>query len=367
MRSNCMSDLEIDAFLRRELEAARLLQFADHIGECETCRDKLAQRQNLGATKTSVEQDLQRFADHISEKELQQYVTGKLGLARIAEIDRHLVRCAQCAEEVRNLRNFVTSLPSASRSQFRRPLVYISATVMIAAVVIASFWTWRGREVLALNDAGGRIILDQRGKLKGVDSLTGAQLEIVQQALSQQKISVPAGLFDLTGKSDVLMGTTEQTRFRVTTPVGTFVNSLRPTLSWTSDPQSAGYTVTIYDESTKKNITSPLLQTTEWIVSSDLERGHTYVWQVVSLRKQGGEIIAPSPPSVPAKFSVLDKETASELQQLPPSHLVRGILYAHVGLLDDAKQELRTLQQENPESKIVLRLLQQLETQGLDR
>ena len=45
--------------------------------------------------------------------------------------------------------------------------------------------------------------------------------------------------------------------------------------------------------------------------------------------------------------------------------IVLGYQTFFFGLLDDAKQELKTLQHENPESKIVLRFLQQLETRGL--
>lgn len=356
-----MSDAEIDAFLRRELDAARLLQFTDHIAECETCRDKIARRQDLTAAKNNIEQDLQRIADHVAEEDLQQYVSGKLGIARIAEIDRHLIRCAQCTEEIRDLRNFVTSLPSAASSQSARRLEYIGALVVAIAVIAGAFLFTRRRDLVTLNDAGGRVVLDQHGKLKGVDSLTAAQLEIVRQALSQQKISTPPGLHDLSGKSETLMGPTGTSSFRVVAPIGTVVKELRPILSWTPDPGSTGYVVTIRDDDTKEGITSPLLQGTEWTVPRDLAHSHTYEWQVASSRRQGKEAVEPAPPSTPVKFRILDQKTTKELQHLPPSHVVRGILYANAGLLDDAQQEFRTLQQQNPGSKITADLLQQLE------
>ena len=67
------------------------------------------------------------------------HLGGKLGIARIAEIDRHLVRCAECTQEVRDLRDFVTSLPSAGRVQSRQAWAYIGAIVVAVAFVIGSF------------------------------------------------------------------------------------------------------------------------------------------------------------------------------------------------------------------------------------
>src|SRR5215813_11373302 len=118
-----MSDSEINVFLRRELEDSRLLQLADHIAECEICREKLARQKDALPAQTSIEQDLHKLADHITEEELQQYVTGKLDLARIRAIDGHLQRCSQCAAEVGDLRNFVTSLPVAT-PQARTPYAF---------------------------------------------------------------------------------------------------------------------------------------------------------------------------------------------------------------------------------------------------
>jgi hypothetical protein len=120
------------------------------------------------------------------------------------------------------------------------------------------------------------------------------------------------------------------------------------------------YIVTVKDQNSGEVVKSSLLKTTYWTVPTDLERSHTYIWQVVSSRKHGEEVIAPPPLAPAAKFIVLDESTNSKLQHLPPSHLVRAVLYADAGLLDDANRELTMLQNANPKSSLVRNLSDQL-------
>src|ERR1051325_1778182 len=138
-----MTELEVKAFLRRELETPRLVQFADHIAECESCREKLAQHKDAVPAKSSIEQDLENLADHISEEDLQQYIAGKLDLVRIQAIDGHLIRCPQCKEEVRDLRSFAASAPSLIGLQARRPNPLARAgIIMIVAMAVAAVLFW---------------------------------------------------------------------------------------------------------------------------------------------------------------------------------------------------------------------------------
>src|SRR5262245_59850979 len=135
VQSACMTDAEIGGFLRRELESSRLLMCADHIAECEICRGKLASRQDLAAARSQVEGDLSPFVDHISEDAIQKYVAGQLGLARIREIDGHLANCAQCAEEVRDLRDFVNEMPSARIFFLHKRSLAIAAFAVVLLLI----------------------------------------------------------------------------------------------------------------------------------------------------------------------------------------------------------------------------------------
>jgi hypothetical protein len=85
----------------------------------------------------------------------------------------------------------------------------------------------------------------------------------------------------------------------------------------------------------------------------------------VTAVKDGQEVISPAAPAPEARFKVLGAATMKELERLeaahPDSHLVRGVLYAQAGLLDDAEREFRALLEANPQSPTAQKLLQSVE------
>ncbi len=358
MQSSCISDADIHAFLRRDLAPQRLLECSDHIAECDICRDKIAHRQGLASAKSRVEEELSPLVDHVPEEDIQRYVAGRLRLSRVAEIDGHLAKCAQCAGEIRDLRNFVASQSVARPFYYRKEFLSAAAAVLVLVAIVFAV-ARRPRELVSLNDVSGTVSIARDGTLHGIGSLNADEERSVRQALIQQRLSLPASLRELNQKTGVLMGAAEAGPLQVVSPVGTVVQSQRPTMSWTPDPASHGYRVTLKDQNTGAVKTTPLLQGTSWTVPSDLERGHVYDWQVISL-DHGKERIAPAPPSPPASFAILNEQTNSKLQRLPASRLVRAVVYADAGLLDDAERELRALQNENPKSLLVQNLLDQL-------
>jgi hypothetical protein len=358
LQSACMTEPEVDAFLRRTLREPRFLECADHIIECETCRNKLGRQQSLATARLQIEEDLSHFVEHVPEDDIQQYVSGRLGPARIHEINGHLTRCARCAKEVEDLRDFVASQRHVRAFYLRRE--FMAAAAILVVAVLVSLSLRRPRDLVVLNDASTRVSLDERGTLTGVGALTADQMKTVREALTQQRLAFPSTLRELNEKPGALMGAAEPAPFRLQAPAGTVVRDNRPTLSWTSDSASAGYRVTVQDKNTGEIITTPLLRTTSWTVSRILIRGHTYAWQVVSSRKDGNEVIAPRPPWPSAEFLILDESTNAKLLQLPFSHLARAVVYANAGLLDDADRELQALQEENPQSQLVQKLLSQL-------
>ena len=82
--------------------------------------------------------------------------------------------------------------------------------------------------------------------------------------------------------------------------------------------------------------------------------------------KDGQEITSPRPPAPQAKFRVLDQAKANELAQARrdhrSSHLTLGLLYADAGLLREAEQEFRLLQNANPNSELARTLLRQVQS-----
>jgi hypothetical protein len=133
----------------------------------------------------------------------------------------------------------------------------------------------------------------------------------------------------------------------------------RPSLQWTPLSGAATYVVTMQDEATGETLSSPTLRDHTWSPDASLKRGHTYLWQVAA-SSSGIETVAPKPPDPPAKFFVASAENASRLAKIPASPLVRGILYANAGLVDDAERELAAEAAQNPSSDVVRRFLTQL-------
>jgi hypothetical protein len=182
----------------------------------------------------------------------------------------------------------------------------------------------------------------------------------VRQALVDGRLAVSPAILSLNGADSLqLRGAASQTPFRVLSPIATAVQSDRPTLRWTPLAANATYIVTLRDETAGTTVASPSIQAGEWTPATPLTRGDTYVWQVAG-SADGHETMAPQPPAAAARFLVLNADDAERLARAPASHLVRGILYASAGLLDDAEGEFSALRSQNPSSVIAQRLADQL-------
>lgn len=217
-------------------------------------------------------------------------------------------------------------------------------------------------ELIALNDAGGKVMLDQQGNLSGLGTLAPAQQQMLKAALTGGRAEQPALVAELASKADVLLGRGKTgVAFALIAPVGKIVATERPTLRWQPLAGATGYTVAVYDENLKRVAVSEPVTATLWKVTPPLARGQVYTWQVRAI-KDGREIVSPTPPAPEARFKVLEQARLNELNQAkrehPNSHLLLGLLYAKAGLIDEAERELRTLAQLNPDSGLVRKLWQ---------
>ena len=127
---------------------------------------------------------------------------------------------------------------------------------------------------------------------------------------------------------------------------------------------ASAYVVTIFDQSGKEIVHSPLITTTNWTLDRALKRGREYAWEVVA-RKGDFEIgKAPAPPSPPARFVVLESAKAAEVEaanrRYSDSYLIVGIKCAEAGLLDEAVEKLKAALKQNPSSGAAKRILQSI-------
>jgi Putative zinc-finger len=355
-----VTDDDIDRLGRRELTPSELVQVTDHMAACVDCQQRLARRRGVEAAQIALDDALGESADHVPESDVHAFVDGRLDASSRRDIAGHLEHCAACAEEVRDLQHFAAADRSSTR--FRPVQWYgglaVAAALILVVVIFGLLRTKTTPQVASIEEVPG-VSVDAQGNIKRVDGLTDAEMAKVRDALASRRLSFPGTVQDLIGTRGTLLGDAHAAGFALAAPVSTGVLTERPSLQWTPLSDASTYIVTIQDEATGETLNSPTLHDHTWSPDAPLTRGHTYLWQVAA-SFNGIETVAPKPPDPPAKFFVVGAEDASRLAKIPASHLVRGILYANAGLVDDAERELAAVAAQNPNSDVVSRLLTQL-------
>jgi hypothetical protein len=346
-----LTDGEIERFQRRQLPAEDLVSLGDHLASCGECRKRVAARADAAASAALREALGIGTDDHIAESEIQAFVDGRLDAEQRAGISAHLAECPACAEDVRDLSEFAAEFHRSAPA--RSPWMYgalAAAAVLVLAIGAATMF-WRGH-----NNPAPVASLPGTGDIAALEPADAAR---VRDALASGRLSLPPVLSDLIGRQGALMGTSDAPAFQLESPVATVVLGVRPTLRWTALPGSPTYIVTLQDQSTGDTINSPPLRSTEWTPERALARARTYAWQVAA-SADGKEVVAPRPPAPPIRFTTADAATAARLEHLPASPLVRGVLYADAGLLDDAEREFGMIGANGPGADRVDAFLAQL-------
>ncbi len=418
-----LSDQGINDYRQRTLSPAELLTADDHLATCDVCYVRVGHSDDPEAMFVSVPETPTAAtdeSDHLSYDQLASYVDGEQDEVEREICDVHLQICKQCSAELSDLKVFKSTMSDSESTVKRAPSTYLSqrfvefwrrpkhwtplqmaraAVLPVLVIGVASFiWmifrsrptevsqstipavTWESSPLppgvapferaldslqapLTLNDGGGQVTLDKEGNLKGLGDRSHEQL--IRIVLIDGHLNLPSELKELSRDAGVLMGGKGKgVSFALLSPVGTFVRTTRPTFHWQSLDGANGYVVNIYDTRFSKVASSPKLSATQWTITSSLEHGALYMWQVTAI-KDDVEIKSPVQPAPEARFKILEQTKADELERVkrlhPSSHLVLGTLYAQAGLLDDAEREFRALLAANPKSPIARQLLRRVE------
>ncbi len=216
------------------------------------------------------------------------------------------------------------------------------------------------KSLIALNDVGGRVALDDRGELEGIRYVSSEHQAAVIDALRNGRVNASAELSYLLGEQKRLMGQRGgQRSFIPISPVGSVVATTQPTFRWKRVSGATAYTVTIYRNNLREIVSSKTLTGNEW-TSPPLARDRSYSWQIRAIR-DNREMISPSPDAREARFRVLGQSEVDALEKIKEayakSHLTLGVIYARMGLFDEAAAEFRALLEANPGSTTVKQLL----------
>jgi hypothetical protein len=303
-------------------------------------------------------------ATHLSYEDLEAHVDGRLEGAETARVTAHLRECSACRTDVQELETFSRSLQKETGrpgviSRLARELrswrpwdVRILVPAAAFAVLLVVFL--REDSPPGLKPPEPAPVAANRPAVK--EALPQQYRSVVEQALTTRRLEVPAFITDLTGRGGILLGTpAEGVAVGSLRPVGTVVEQDRPVFTWVG-PRGAQYKISVYDDRYNEVGASGWIATTQWTMPESLTRGSRYSWQL-TMRRGENETIVPAPPAPEARFQVLGAEELNELTAVRKthgnSHLLLAVLYARVGLVDDAERELETLALTDPDSAVV--------------
>jgi hypothetical protein len=336
-----LSDREIEAYRGGTAPPDALLAADDHLAACTTCRSRAAAVQGAGRGVDELQEAVLPVESHFTDEQVAALVEDPTDRVPAA-LREHLVACRTCAREVDALRG-ETSYPAAGR----RRIAYAVAAAAVIAVVVPAVLLWRS------GAPGG-------ASLAGLESLPRDARQRVEEALRAGAAQPPADLRALGGAREALMGASPPATLRVSAPLGTVQRGAQPTFRWEPLPGATSYVVTITDEAVRPIDRSPDVSGTAWTPARPLPRGRTYLWQVTATTP-AGPLTAPAPPAPPARFKVLDAETAAVLEATarahPQSHLLLGLLYVQAGLIAEARAELLAVPAADPHADVAQRTL----------
>ena len=422
MMSEHLSQAQLAGYTRRTLDAYELLGADRHLASCDMCHERLT-RMLPAVTKAAISPSFEpgegRF--HLDyDQHLVPYVDGKADDIDREIVDSHVALCSKCATDLKDLLAFNQQPVRTIAGDTRTPAWWkqwllppnpawgMAAVAAVFIVAIAIFLWTRGpssqrvagvepaasdkptqvpakeqpspastgqtvqtssplpmpaheEPLIALNDAGGQVVMNQRGHLEGLEELPADLRESVERALTAQQLRASPALTEWTTGAANLRGTPEQqSTFAPLDPTDVVIETDRPTFHWSPLDAASHYIVSVYDSKLRQVGSSGPVTGTEWTIRSPLERGVIYSWQVSAL-KDDATIVSPKPPLPEARFKILDHAAVDTLAKLKESagrsHLAMGVFYWKHGLIEKSEREFQALLKANPKSTAVAKLL----------
>jgi hypothetical protein len=423
MMAGHLSNEQLKGYRSHTLGPEGLVAASDHLGACESCRNRL-RNDSPYARYLNVEGTDPHWGHDFVYQRMEAYVDDELPSPERSEFEVHLGTCAVCTEEVAELlalrvsllkdegagreRNSLPHIP-AWRKHSAGPWAAIAASVVIAVLGFSlidiplrretaslraqlSSLQKRNEEIRRQADTEIDDLRDRLSRLEGAqirhgnfaelndsgtvirlegETLTGlddAPSELRSLAVMAMQTAKAPSLShqNLKGETSTMMSGSARTRaFSLAKPVGVVIEDQRPLLEWTPAEHAISYTVEIKNLRSRRVFSSGSIPGTHWRPDVALPRGTTFTWEVRARLSDGREVSEPAPPAPAAMFRVVSNADEVALKAArefkPRSHLLLGLTYAKVGLVDAARDELSALLTENPKSALASHLLESVD------
>ena len=289
------------------------------------------------------------YSKHLSPHEVAGYWRRTLSPRALLAADDHLAGCLDCRQRMLQLDSRVARrlaealFPEPERKNWW-PVV---AAAAFAACVI-----------------GLALLLHQK---PAPAPQPVAKVELPQdlkalrdRALDTGHVDVPAYILRLGGVQSSLRGAPNlPPRVRLDGPLGTATLSTTPEFHWQALQGASWYRVSIFDSEFNLVEESPTVHERSWTPLHPLRPGQVYLWQLTT--QVGSHLIkSPQPPAPEARFLVLPEKDSARLREVagkyPDDHILRGVLYANAGALEDARREWEiATKRGHPEAAVLLR------------
>jgi hypothetical protein len=303
------------------------------------------------------------------DTEIAAYVDGTLDEVSREIFETRLADDPALRAEVQDLRALRSALKAGPKK--RSGAVWLpgpwlgAAAALVLVAGAATLWLLGARSPeIRLNDVVGPVVVRRNGAVEGLGSLPADLRQLVGESLRSSRLPLPRRLDRLRFEERALMGDADRRVFRVTTPVGTFVRTDRPTFKWLPLAGASGYRVSVHDENLGLVVASAALNATEWTPTVPLPRSAVLLWQVEAATPDG-RVLAPSPSDPQARFEVV---SAAEQQALEArlsaagtAHVSRIVIFAEAGLIDETRAAIEALKVQNPDAAVLDALLGSLD------
>jgi len=407
-----ISESEMNSFRSGLLPAWETIPFAEHLEICRECSVRLATLRGRAIARFSPSSFL--AGKHIEYEAISDYLDDRLEVNDREFIEIHLKLCHICHDDVQSLKEFrESSVPEgvikhSIRDDLKGIFITIGRTRILNALpaegtllILTSLFLFvallivldlRKRSMISsekpvttplhqvnappvttntatpkganevklsevIYDKRRLYGLDNKGNSQGIDYLPKEIREDVANVLRGKQINRTLVLDELAETATYLRGhTIGKGDIWLISPVGTLIVEDRPLLKWKLLKGATSYLVDIVDESLNPIAQSGNLLSPEWLVDITLKRDAVYLWQVTAYRDK--ERIEFEQNRI-GKFKVVSVDKLNQVEiarKKYTSHLALAVFYIKVGLLDDARSEMRKLISRNPNSKLLKRI-----------
>ncbi len=245
--------------------------------------------------------------------------------------------------------------------RIQRKSFSILATALVAAAGIGIYFLSRPSIVSEIwdgADGSQSIAIASDGTITG---LPESELDLrtsVILAIREQTIQVRVRLPVLPGmKGSDIPPLSESF---VLEPYHTVVSNVQPMFRWKGTAKAKSYEVHVYDESKTLIEKSEILTEPLWTPLNSLQRGQTFLWDVLVTFEDGTTSLPRNEPN--AVFRILSEEEFARYQvtvaRLKGFHSALGTYFVREGLLDEAQAEFEELLRLNPDSKSIQSLVE---------